>query len=115
MVLEDPAAGGCDAADHDGNGSTEINDLLAAVSNALRGCRAGSPSPTPTRDPNESESGFCYESADCFPCDVYPCRPTGMSRSFCCQVWRNGSFSWCPTEAFDASTNSCSQCASPCG
>jgi photosystem II stability/assembly factor-like uncharacterized protein len=113
IVLDDPAAAGCAAADHDRDGSTQIDDLLAAVGNALHGCR-GENSPTPTPDPAVLESGFCYESAGCFPCDVYPCAPAGMSRAFCCHLSRNGSFSWCPADAFDASTNSCSRCAAPC-
>lgn len=58
----------------------EITEVMSAVHDALHGC-AGAP----TGIPSPGERGMCYESANCDPCDVYPCRPFSASRDFCCR------------------------------
>ena len=32
--------------------------------------------------PGPFAAGQCSETADCYPCDVYPCRPFGASSTF---------------------------------
>ena len=110
MSIEEGSAASCLAADRSGDGRVQVAEIIAAVGSALKGCAASSPPPTP-----EPEFGSCYESANCFPCDVYPCRPTAMGRDFCCQLaMHGGSFSWCSTENFDRTTLSCTACEYPC-
>jgi photosystem II stability/assembly factor-like uncharacterized protein len=116
IALGDADAASCPGGDRNGNGAADIDEVLAAVDGALNGCAGSEPSPTPTPEP-ESEMGACYESSNCFPCDVYPCRPFAAERAYCCQLAvtiQGATFSWCPAEAFDPSSNSCAQCASPC-
>lgn len=85
-----------------------VNEIVEAVTRLLRGCGA----PLPTATPGPFAAGRCSESPNCDPCDVYPCRPFGASRSFCCDIARaGGTFSWC--EVVDA-TGFCTQCASAC-
>jgi hypothetical protein len=108
---------GCPAGDRNGDGHAQIDEIIDAVKNNLGGCAGPSPSPTPTPEPVESGAGACYESSDCFPCDVYPCRPFVAERAACCQLARNiqgGTFSWCPQSMFDPSSGSCAQCLFPC-
>ncbi len=113
IVLGNATVASCPAGDADGDGAVQITEIIAAVDRALNGC-AG-PVPTPTPDPIDLEYGTCYESSDCFPCEVYPCRPFAASRGFCCSLARHGgTFSWCPADLFDPSSGACTQCAFPC-
>jgi hypothetical protein len=106
------AGAACFAGHAAGETAVHVTDILAAVDRALHGCPGGSPSPTP----EPLEWGTCYESADCFPCDVYPCRPFVATRDFCCSLARNpgGTFSWCPADRFDPSSGECTGCEHPC-
>jgi len=93
---------GCNAATADGTRPVQITTIIAAVQAALGGCRA-------------SLAGACYENSDCTSFDE-PYDPYLTSRGECCRLWRNGSlpFTWCPADAYDAESGTCSQCASPC-
>ena len=116
IALNDLGLTSCPAADIDGDEAVQVAEIIAAVGRALNGC-PGSP-PTPTPDPLEHEDGWCYESATCLPCDVYPCRPFSANRAYCCHLVRAAvsvPFSWCPADRFDpVSGGSCTQCEYPC-
>lgn len=93
---------GCNAATADGTKPVQITTIIAAVQAALGGCRA-------------SLGGACYENSDC-TWHPEPYDPYLTGRGECCRLWRSGSlpFTWCPSDAYDAETGACSQCASPC-
>jgi hypothetical protein len=96
-----------------GDGKVHVYTIVAAVDRALRGCASRSP----TRTPAPPGYGMCYESSDCFPCDVYPCRPFATTRESCCeltQVAGGGTLSWCPADQFDPTSLACAACEHPC-
>lgn len=98
-----PIIGRCPAGDADGNGVVQITEVIAAVGGALNGC--------------VPEAGWCYESSNCSPSDVYPSQPFATGRGFCCHLALTivgGTFSWCPADMFDPSSGSCLQCVFPC-
>lgn len=94
---------GCPAATAGGTGPVQISDIIAAVNAALAGCRG-------------PERGTCYEDTACMPYELGPHTQFSTSRGECCRLWRGRSlpFSWCPADAYDASSGTCSACASPC-
>jgi hypothetical protein len=103
----------CPAGHASGSSTVRVSELVAAVDHALHGCKE--PSPTPTTRP--ADSGMCYESSDCFPCDVYPCSPFSATRDFCCQLAQmpgGGVFSWCEADQFHPSSLECEACEHPC-
>lgn len=99
----------CPANQPVGRTTVQVSEVVMAIDHALHGCGHQS---TPTPEP--VEYGICYESSDCFPCDVYPCAPFSASREFCCSLTRSATFSWCPTDQFDSSSLSCAACEYPC-
>jgi len=102
------------------NGVVRVTEIIRAANQALYGCPSPEQVPTPTPDPLEQEGGWCYESSNCLPCDVYPCRPFATNRAYCCYLARTEGagavpFSWCPADLFDPSSGgSCTQCVYPC-
>lgn len=106
-----PAA--CETVQMAADGKVHVRTIVAAVDHALRGCASRSP----TRTPAPPGYGMCYESSDCFPCDVYPCRPFASTRDRCCelaQIPGGGTFSWCEADRFDPSSLECAACEHPC-
>ena len=98
----------CSAGRGDVEEQIAIDDLVTAVTKLLHGCAPRTP--TPTQGP--FAFGRCSETANCDPCDVYPCRPSGASAELCCRLrGGSGTFSWC--EVVDAA-GFCVQCGNPC-
>ena len=109
VTMVNEALGGrfsnCLAGDVNGDRAIDVSEIIAAVSAALNGCR-------------RPESGYCYESAGCFPSDTYPSRPFSTDRGSCCRLARTeGSvpFSWCSLDQVgDPTSEPCAQCLYPC-
>jgi hypothetical protein len=110
IALENAPLDACAAGHVANRTAVRVDEIVASVHHALHGCSG--PPPTPTSVP--VEHGMCYESSDCFPCDVYPCEPFSATRDFCCYLARGGTFTWCPSDQFDSSSRSCSACEYPC-
>lgn len=81
IALGNAPASSCAALDANANGAVSINELLAAVGNALSGCAAGG-TPTPSPTPTVAPSGPCGDTTDV---DTFYASPRPMLR-----VYRTG-------------------------
>lgn len=108
VALERADATACAAGREQASAAVTVDELVTAVSRLLHGCAPRAP--TPPLGP--FANGRCSETSGCDPCDVYPCRPSGVSAEFCCRLRAGGgTYSWC--EVVDAA-GFCAKCGDPC-